>query len=145
MIAMFCMQVLKNAVLEAKNAACDVQNSIADQKQMLVLSAQQHEEVGIPLILYLLNKYSIFFFNLGVLILAPKILKDERWTHLFFLIVQGNHKSLMSAHEISRATIDFFNNLSQQATKLMAILEENHKNRSHQLAAFEKNFKVKKQ
>lgn len=54
---------------------------------------------------------------------------------------EGLHKSLVSSHEISRAAIDFFNNLSQRATKLMAILEENHKNRSHQLAAFEKNFK----
>ncbi|KAI3696793.1 hypothetical protein L6452_29341 [Arctium lappa] len=89
--------IFKNAVLEAKNATCDIQNSITDQKQMLALSAQQHEE--------------------------------------------GLHKSLMSAHEISRATIDFFNDLSQRATKLMAVLEETHKTRSHQLAAFEKNFK----
>ncbi|XP_024983935.1 kinesin-like protein KIN-5B [Cynara cardunculus var. scolymus] len=89
--------IFKNAVLEVKNATCDIQNSINDQKQMLALSAQQHEE--------------------------------------------GLHKSLMSAHEISRATIDFFNDLSQRATKLMAVLEENHKTRSHQLAAFEKKFK----
>ncbi|KVH99960.1 Kinesin, motor domain-containing protein [Cynara cardunculus var. scolymus] len=91
------MAIFKNAVLEVKNATCDIQNSINDQKQMLALSAQQHEE--------------------------------------------GLHKSLMSAHEISRATIDFFNDLSQRATKLMAVLEENHKTRSHQLAAFEKKFK----
>ncbi|KAJ9559037.1 hypothetical protein OSB04_013651 [Centaurea solstitialis] len=89
--------IFKNAVLEVKNATCDIQNSIDDQKQMLALSAQQHEE--------------------------------------------GLHKSLMSAHDISMATIGFFDDLSQRATKLMAVLEENHKTRSHQLAAFEKNFK----
>ncbi|KAI3826224.1 hypothetical protein L1987_00269 [Smallanthus sonchifolius] len=89
--------IFQNAVMEAKNAACDIENSIIDQKQMLALSAQQHEE--------------------------------------------GLHKSLVSAHEISMATINFFNNLSQQATKLMADLEKNHKARSHELAAFERNFK----
>ncbi|PWA41130.1 ATP binding microtubule motor family protein [Artemisia annua] len=89
--------IFENVVMEAKNATCDIQNSITEQKQMLALSAQQHEE--------------------------------------------GLHKSLVSAHDISRATVDFFNNLSHRATKLMAVLEENHKTRSHQLAAFEKNFK----
>ncbi|PWA93992.1 ATP binding microtubule motor family protein [Artemisia annua] len=89
--------IFENAVMEAKNATCDIQNSITEQKQMLALSAQQHEE--------------------------------------------GLHKSLVSAHDISRATVDFFNNLSHRATKLMAVLEENHKTRSHQLSAFEKNFK----
>ncbi|KAK9058763.1 hypothetical protein SSX86_023606 [Deinandra increscens subsp. villosa] len=89
--------IFQNAVMEAKNAACDIQNSIADQKQILALSARQHEE--------------------------------------------GLHKSLVSAHEISMATINFFNNISQQATKLMAALETNHKTRSHELAAFERNFK----
>ncbi|GKA41164.1 hypothetical protein Tco_0733757 [Tanacetum coccineum] len=53
----------------------------------------------------------------------------------------GLRKSLVSAHDISRATIDLFNNLSHRATKLMAFLEENHKTRSQQLATFEKNFK----
>ncbi|KAF5823551.1 putative plus-end-directed kinesin ATPase [Helianthus annuus] len=89
--------IIQNAVMEAKNATCDIQNSISDQKQMLALSAQQHEE--------------------------------------------GLHKSLVSAHEISTATINFFNSLSQQATKLMAALEQNHKTRSLELAAFERNFK----
>ncbi|GJU36805.1 kinesin-like protein KIN-5B [Tanacetum coccineum] len=54
----------------------------------------------------------------------------------------GLHKSLASAHDISRSTVDFFNNLSHRATKLMAVLEENHKTSSQELAAFEKNFKV---
>ncbi|KAI3683761.1 hypothetical protein L1987_84276 [Smallanthus sonchifolius] len=89
--------IFQNAVMEAKNAACDIENSITDQKQMLALSAQQHEE--------------------------------------------GLHKSLVSAHEISMATINFFDNLSQQATKLMTDLEKNHKARSHELAEFERNFK----
>lgn len=31
--------------MEAKNVTCDIQNSIADQKQMLAVSVQQHEEV----------------------------------------------------------------------------------------------------
>ncbi|KAL8204887.1 hypothetical protein R6Q57_010510 [Mikania cordata] len=89
--------IFQNALTEAKHAACDFQNSIADQKQMLALSAQQHE--------------------------------------------MGLHKSLVSANEISMATINFFNDLSQQATKLMAALEKTHKNRSHELATFERNFK----
>ncbi|KAL7618006.1 hypothetical protein Lser_V15G02141 [Lactuca serriola] len=89
--------IFENAVMEAKNVTCDIQNSIADQKQMLAVSVQQHEE--------------------------------------------GLHKSLETSHEISRAVIGFFNNLNHQATKLMKVLEENHKIRSHQLNAFEKNFK----
>ncbi|KAJ0793785.1 putative plus-end-directed kinesin ATPase [Helianthus annuus] len=43
--AVVCTQIIQNAVMEAKNATCDIQNSISDQKQMLALSAQQHEEV----------------------------------------------------------------------------------------------------
>ncbi|XP_076960779.1 kinesin-like protein KIN-5B [Bidens hawaiensis] len=89
--------IFQDAVMEAKNATCDIQNSIADQKQVLALSAQQHE--------------------------------------------QGLHKSLASAHKIATATINFYNNLSQQATKLMAALEQNHKTRSRELAEFERNFK----
>ncbi|XP_076901174.1 kinesin-like protein KIN-5B [Bidens hawaiensis] len=89
--------IFQDAIMEAKNATCDIQNSIADQKQELALSAQQHE--------------------------------------------QGLRKSLSSAHEIATATINFFNNLSQQATKLMAALEQNHKTRSRELAEFERNFK----
>ncbi|GJW89997.1 ACD11 homolog protein-like protein [Tanacetum coccineum] len=38
-------QICENAVMEAKNAACDIQNSIIEQKQMLAKSAQQHQEV----------------------------------------------------------------------------------------------------
>lgn len=45
-IALVCMQIFKKAVMEAKNATCDIQTSIAEQKHMLALSAQQHEEVG---------------------------------------------------------------------------------------------------
>ncbi|XP_076926452.1 kinesin-like protein KIN-5B [Bidens hawaiensis] len=89
--------IFQDAVIEAKNATCEIQNSIADQKQVLALFAQQHE--------------------------------------------QGLHKSLASAHEIATTTINFFNNLSQQATKLMAALEQNHKTRSCELAEFERNFK----
>ncbi|GJS30819.1 ACD11 homolog protein-like protein [Tanacetum coccineum] len=37
--------ICENAVMEAKNAACDIQNSIIEQKQMLAKSAQQHQEV----------------------------------------------------------------------------------------------------
>nr|XP_043610457.1 kinesin-like protein KIN-5B [Erigeron canadensis] len=89
--------IFAKAVMEAKNATSDIQNSIAEQKQMLIFSAQQHDE--------------------------------------------GLHRSLVSAHEISMATIESFRNLRQQATKLMATLEENHITRSHQLTSFEKTFK----
>ncbi|GJZ95604.1 putative reverse transcriptase domain-containing protein [Tanacetum coccineum] len=54
----------------------------------------------------------------------------------------GLHKILASAHDISRSTVDFFNNMSHRATKLMAVLKENHKTSSQELAASEKNFKV---
>lgn len=54
--AFVCKQIFQNAVMEAKNAASDIQNSIADQKQMLALSAQQHEDVSLSLAL----KISIF-------------------------------------------------------------------------------------
>ncbi|GJV46652.1 hypothetical protein Tco_1431188 [Tanacetum coccineum] len=38
--------------------------------------------------------------------------------------VTGLHKSLAAAHDISKATVDFFNNLSHRATKLMVVLWE---------------------
>ncbi|XP_071719982.1 kinesin-like protein KIN-5B [Rutidosis leptorrhynchoides] len=89
--------VFKEALMEAKNVTCDIQNSIAEQKYMLALSAQQYEE--------------------------------------------GLHRNLVFAHEISRATIDSFDNVRTQATKTMAAIEEHHKTRSLHLKAFKNNFK----
>ncbi|GJZ17339.1 phosphoinositide phosphatase SAC2-like protein isoform X2, partial [Tanacetum coccineum] len=77
----------------------------------------------------------------NVLSNEPALVKRGR--HIVEVKPQGLHKILASAHDISRSTVDFFNNLSHRATKLMAVLEENHKTSSQELAAFEKNFKVK--
>ena len=49
----FCMHIFENAVIEVKNATCDIHDSLTEQKQMLDLSAQQHEEVAVSL-LYLI-------------------------------------------------------------------------------------------
>ena len=44
---MFCfyLQFLKNAVLEAKDVICDIQNSLNEQKQLLAFSARQQQDV----------------------------------------------------------------------------------------------------
>ncbi|KAF5953795.1 hypothetical protein HYC85_006651 [Camellia sinensis] len=55
---------------------------------------------------------------------------------------EGLHRSMASAEVISRATIDFFNDLSHRAFQLKALLEESQIDKSHQLATFERMFKV---
>ncbi|GMP50697.1 hypothetical protein CsSME_00017210 [Camellia sinensis var. sinensis] len=54
---------------------------------------------------------------------------------------EGLHRSMASAEVISRATIDFFNDLSHRAFQLKALLEESQIDKSHQLATFERMFK----
>ncbi|KAL7248280.1 hypothetical protein ACSBR2_003069 [Camellia fascicularis] len=54
---------------------------------------------------------------------------------------EGLHWSMASAEVISRATIDFFNDLSHRAFQLKALLEESQIDKSHQLATFERMFK----
>ncbi|GFS35784.1 ATP binding microtubule motor family protein [Actinidia rufa] len=52
------------------------------------------------------------------------------------------HRSMVSAEVISRAAIAFFNELSHRASELTTILQESQIDKSHQLATFEKMFKV---
>uniref|UniRef100_A0A5B7BVW2 Kinesin motor domain-containing protein n=1 Tax=Davidia involucrata TaxID=16924 RepID=A0A5B7BVW2_DAVIN len=54
---------------------------------------------------------------------------------------EGLHRSTVSAQVISKATVDFFNDLNHRASKLMTILEESQIDKSNQLATFEKMFK----
>lgn len=49
---------------------------------------------------------------------------------------------MVSAQVISRATVDFYNDLSHHASKLMTVVEESQIYKSNQLATFEKMFKV---
>ncbi|XP_077232897.1 ATP binding microtubule motor family protein [Tasmannia lanceolata] len=53
---------------------------------------------------------------------------------------QGLQRTLESTQAISKATIDFFNDLYSRASKLMMNIEENHTEKSRQLADFEKTF-----
>ncbi|XP_020087658.1 kinesin-like protein KIN-5B [Ananas comosus] len=50
-------------------------------------------------------------------------------------------RSLLSTQAISKTTVDFFNDLKAHACKLMKETEENHMERTHQLADFEETFK----
>ncbi|EHA8586465.1 hypothetical protein COCNU_scaffold000429G000020 [Cocos nucifera] len=54
----------------------------------------------------------------------------------------GLQRSLVSTQAISKTTINFFNDLRSQATRLTTLLEENRLEKSHQLAAFGDAFKV---
>lgn len=54
---------------------------------------------------------------------------------------EGFHQSLMSAQEISAATIDFFNHIHHQAHQVMTTFEDSRTEKSRRLAAFEKLFK----
>lgn len=51
------------------------------------------------------------------------------------------HRALVSAQEISSATVDFFNDVSHRAFKLVEVLEVSQRHKSHQLAEFNKMFK----
>ncbi|KAI3871163.1 hypothetical protein MKW98_015063 [Papaver atlanticum] len=68
---------------------------------------------------------------------------DEQKQHLALSTRQheeGLQRSLVSAQVISRATIDFFDDLNQRTSKLVTILDETQAEKSHQLAAFEKAY-----
>ncbi|KAL7175033.1 hypothetical protein ACSBR2_028771 [Camellia fascicularis] len=54
---------------------------------------------------------------------------------------KGLHRSMASVEVISRATIDFFNDLSHRDFQLKALLEESQIDKSHQLATFERMLK----
>ncbi|KAK0585310.1 hypothetical protein LWI29_026650 [Acer saccharum] len=54
---------------------------------------------------------------------------------------EGLRRSLNSAQEISKATVDFFSDIHHQASKLMIILEESHTEKSKELDHFKKMFK----
>ncbi|KAK1286303.1 hypothetical protein QJS10_CPB20g00946 [Acorus calamus] len=54
---------------------------------------------------------------------------------------EGLQRNLVSTLVISKTTIDFFNDFHSRASRLMEILEENHRERSCQIASFEKKFK----
>ncbi|KAM7509768.1 hypothetical protein LguiB_008643 [Lonicera macranthoides] len=88
---------LKTAISEGKGVVCNIQESVNEQRQLLILSAQRQEE--------------------------------------------GLHRTMVSAQVISRATVDFYNELSHHASKLMTVVEENQIYKSNQLATFEKKFK----
>lgn len=69
---------------------------------------------------------------------------DEQKQFLAFSTRQqeeGLQRSLVSAQVISKATVEFFNNLHCRASKVMKIHEESQNERSHQLVNFEKMFK----
>ncbi|KAI3991527.1 hypothetical protein MKX01_017146 [Papaver californicum] len=68
---------------------------------------------------------------------------DDQTQHLTLSARQheeGLQRSLVSAQVISKATIDFFDDLNQRTSKLIIILEETQAEKSHQLAAFGKAF-----
>ncbi|KAK2657957.1 hypothetical protein Ddye_011009 [Dipteronia dyeriana] len=54
---------------------------------------------------------------------------------------EGLQRSLISAKEISKATVDFFSDIHHQASKLMIILEESQTAKSKELDHFKKTFK----
>ncbi|KAK7853037.1 kinesin-like protein kin-5b [Quercus suber] len=56
---------------------------------------------------------------------------------------EGLQRSFVSAQVISKATVEFFNNLYHRSSKVMTILEESQTERYHQLVNFEKMFKDK--
>ena len=48
----------------------------------------------------------------------------------------------MFSQVISKASVGFFNDLHNRASKLMTTLEESHKQKFHKVETFEKTFKV---
>ncbi|ONK62329.1 uncharacterized protein A4U43_C07F2770 [Asparagus officinalis] len=54
---------------------------------------------------------------------------------------EGLQRSLVSTQAISKITLDFFNDLQSQASKLIAVAEENQMQKSCQLDYFENKFK----
>lgn len=90
-------QFLVTAVLEANDVIQDLQNSLNEQKELLVFSAEQQE--------------------------------------------QGLHRNLISAQEISKATVDFLTDINNQASRFMRSLEETQTKKAQQLTNFEDRFK----
>ncbi|XVF76585.1 hypothetical protein PTKIN_Ptkin13bG0277500 [Pterospermum kingtungense] len=88
---------LVTAVLEANEVIQDLRNSLNEQKELLVFSAQQQE--------------------------------------------QGLHRNLISAQEISKATVDFLTDINDQASRLMTSLEETQTKKAQQLTNFENRYK----
>lgn len=54
---------------------------------------------------------------------------------------EGLRRSLVSAHVVSKATMDFFNDVHNHASEIKSIIEECHAERVCQLNDFEKKFK----
>ncbi|XWS67011.1 hypothetical protein CRYUN_Cryun05aG0249500 [Craigia yunnanensis] len=54
---------------------------------------------------------------------------------------EGLHRNLISAQEISKATVDFLTDINNQASKFMTTLEETQTKKSQQLTNFEDRFK----
>ncbi|KAL6966124.1 hypothetical protein U1Q18_042583 [Sarracenia purpurea var. burkii] len=54
---------------------------------------------------------------------------------------EGLHRSIASAEVISRATVDFFDDLRDHASGLTTLIQESQIDKSHQLATFERMFK----
>ncbi|XP_021289171.1 kinesin-like protein KIN-5B [Herrania umbratica] len=54
---------------------------------------------------------------------------------------EGLHRNLISAQEISKATVDFMTDITNQASKLMTTLEEAQTKKSQQLTNFGNRFK----
>lgn len=54
---------------------------------------------------------------------------------------EGLHRSMASAEAISRATFDFFNDISHHASELTTLLHESQIEKAHQLESFERMFK----
>ena len=56
--------------------------------------------------------------------------------------MKGLQRTLVSSQVISKASVDFFNDLHHRASKLMTTLEGSQKQKFHQVETFEKMFKV---
>lgn len=69
---------------------------------------------------------------------------DEQRQLVAFSVQQreeGLHRSLISAQEISRATLKFFTDISYHASELMKVLEESKIDKFHEFQSFERSFK----
>lgn len=121
-------------VSEAKEVIRDIQNSLIEQKKFLAFSAQQQEEVGTW----------CYYFHLYLKWNNYLLLTKKKKKAIFYIYLkwQGLQRSLVSAKEISKATMDFFCDLYQQASNVMTMIEESQAENSKELANFNKKFKV---
>lgn len=105
---------------------------------------------------HLMNKKSYWLFLLNIkkryyewiIFLSPiwndfMVIMHVVFKLTFFNIEQGLQRTLVAAQNISKITNDFFNDLSNQASRFLMILEENHAEKCHQLANFRKSFQVR--